>query len=115
MFSVRLFLTLFLLFSLNFTLNSFASYYRGFASCGEYLSAIDNDKYFIWNDNVTFVEGYMSGYNTFIELGAVGSLINKIEIPDRDTIKYSLEKFCRDNPTSNIFNGVLSLTNELRE
>lgn len=101
------------LLSFNFSFNSHAAFYAGFATCGKYLSAIDNDDYLIWTDQVIWTEGYISAYNALIETGAL-NYPEKFKIPERDTIKYSLVKYCRDNPQENTVGAAISIMLQIK-
>ena len=78
----------------------------GYVSCGNYLEAIENDDKRFYLAQITWAMGLISGTNLIIDSFEIeGGIIHKV--PDFNTIKYSIEKYCKDNPMNDVFNAVI--------
>lgn len=81
----------------------------GTMSCGKYVSlSTDKD---LANIFETWAQGFLSGIN-FAEHGHNGNRWKAL--PDADTIKLYLDKYCKDNPLGHPYEGLVQLIAELR-
>ena len=74
--------------------------------CGKYLEHRKTDNEDQDNAYVSWVWGYLSGYNQF-------SSHKEVQVPDHPTILAYLDKYCRDNPLKLVVAGTLTLIGEL--
>ena len=101
MFRVRL-ISIILLIVFAFTPNKiFADSYGGYVTCGNYLDNRDDTGYY--QSQIAWVMGMISGMNAMEEVNDRGGVL--IKIPDYNTIKFTLDKHCKDNPMDNVLDA----------
>ena len=81
----------------------------GTASCGQYIAASSNEK--LTGLYVSWAQGFLSGMNMGYALSAGREFI---PLPDNESIKAYLDKYCRDNPLKQPLDGTVALYRELR-
>lgn len=81
----------------------------GTSSCGKYLRHT-NDNY-VSTLYVTWAQGFLSGMNLANNAFAKKEFVT---LPDGDSIKAYLDKYCRDNPLSLPVKGLVALFNKLQ-
>lgn len=79
-------------------------YARGLFSCGEYLDGLDSGNDYVRHYMAEWVFGFMTAWQ----------YLNKVTFygPDEPTIRYTIEKYCRDNPTGVPFTPIMELTRQ---
>ena len=82
----------------NLKASDYASY--GFVSCGDFLMYIDTNRTDLSSEQVSWVLGYLSGYNS--GFWVADQDFDMYALPDEAGIYYSIEKYCRDNPLADI-------------
>ncbi len=82
----------------------------GTASCGKYIAASSKENLAAFF--VSWAQGFLSGMN----IGSTRA-VNKefVVLPDDDTIKLYLDKYCRNNPLKTPLDGALDLYDEIRK
>ena len=90
----------------SFTPNKINADIRGYVSCGSYLEAIENDDVQFYSLQITWIMGLLSGMNLIVDTFEIeGAFLHKV--PDYNTIKYSIEKYCKDNPMNDALDAVI--------
>ena len=82
----------------------------GTTSCGNYIAASSNDNVSAFY--VSWAQGFLSGMNMGYGRAAKREFVG---LPDNDTIKLYLDKYCRNNPLKTPLDGALALYDEIRK
>jgi hypothetical protein len=82
----------------------------GTTSCGSYIAASSKEN--LAGIHLSWSQGFLSGMNMGYARAA-----NKefVVLPDSDTIKLYIDKYCRDNPLKTPLDGALKLYDEIRK
>lgn len=82
----------------------------GTSSCGKYIAASSKEDVVLFY--ISWVQGFLSGMNIGY---ARGAKLEFIVLPDSDTIKLYLDRYCRDNPLKTPLDGALDLYDKIRK
>jgi len=84
---------------------------QGTRSCGEWVKDSKGaDVVAIWNNvaDVNWITGYITAYNT-----QTPDVYNILGNTDVESVRLWMDKYCQENPLSNLAKGMESLTKEL--
>jgi len=104
---ILLYITIFLSFSVSVKSEQVTTWGWKY-DCGIVLEAFDDNFDTQITVFVRLIQGYISGVN-IVKLKEVGTNVSE------QTIKYALEKYCRDNPTKNTLDASSEIYRLLEE
>lgn len=76
----------------------------GYVSCGNYLSYLNGENAIALAMHASWAEGFLSGFNA----GVVSYKGPTRKVPDRESVKFAIKKYCSNNPLKSTLDAVIN-------